>query len=534
MKKNILFLGCFLVGYILMAQEDAWVYLTDKPNASYYLEHPTEMLTQKALDRKNAQNIAIDLRDVPVHENYITQLKAATGITVMAKSKWFNAVHVRGSIAAIKNLSNLSFVSTIVYANKNQNTKQLKQKQKAKFQETTTTFNYGSATNQTKMLNIDKLHEANFTGAGVTIAVLDGGFPSVNTMMAFKRLRDAGNIKGVYDFVDRDDDVYSNTTTNHGTLVLSVMAAYIETEFVGVAPDASYYLFITEDGNSESPVEESYWVEAAERADSLGVNVINTSLGYSDFDNSNYSYTSADMNGYTTFITKGANIAFEKGLLLVNSAGNSGSQGITAPADSPNVFTIGAVNAQKSYVTFSSVGSDTQPTFKPDVMAQGAATSTVTPNNTVVNANGTSFSSPIIAGAMACLKQALPNVSNQELMQIVRESASLFTNPNYQYGYGIPDFWTAYNNAVLLVENRSLNNSVILYPNPTSHNMLISTILQDTPFNVAIYNTLGKRILSMETIYNNTPIDVSRLPNGIYIVSITTNAFSKSLKLLKN
>ncbi len=533
MEKTILFLGCFLFGYMLNAQEeDAWIYLTDKYNVSYYLNNPTEILTQKAINRKNAQNIAIDVRDVPVNENYISELKNVADLQVLAKSKWFNAVHVRGTQSAIRNLSDLDFVKTIVYANKSLNSKPLKQKAKAKFQETTTVFNYSNATNQTEMISVHKLHEANFTGAGITIAVLDGGFPSVNTMTAFQRLRNAGNIKGTYDFVDRDDDVYTNTTTDHGTNVLSVMAAYVENEYVGTAPDASYYLFITEDNRSETPVEESYWIEAAERADSLGVDVINTSLGYSDFDNTNYSYTSAEMDGKTTFITKGANIAFEKGLLLVNSAGNNGNLGVLAPADSPYVFSIGAVNSEKDYVSFSSVGSTTQPSIKPDVMAKGSAASIVNKNDLITNAYGTSFASPIIAGSMACLKQAFPNLSNEKIMQYVRESASMYTTPNYQYGYGIPNFWEAYNAITLSTENTSLHNLIVLYPNPSQHRIFVKTTLH-TPFNLYIYNTLGKRVLNKETVYSNMPINISTLPRGLYIVTIEAGSFSESLKFVK-
>ena len=197
------------------------------------------------------------------------------------------------------------------------------------------------------MINADDLHIADYTGDGVTIAVLDAGFINVNTMGAFQRLRDAGDLLDGYDFVNRNPDVYANTSSAHGTQVLSTMAGYILNGYVGTAPDASYYLFITEDSADENPVEESYWVEAVERADSLGVDLINTSLGYKSYapNYPTYSYTSADLDGNTAFITKGSNIAFEKGLVLINSAGNSGGSGVGAPADSQYVLSIGAVNS---------------------------------------------------------------------------------------------------------------------------------------------------------------------------------------------
>ncbi|WNH12113.1 S8 family serine peptidase [Thalassobellus suaedae] len=263
------------------AQQDAWVYITDKQDVANSIANPISILSQKAIDRKAAHGVVIDERDVPVNESYIAQLKSATGITVMAKSKWFNAVHVRGTVTDINALSSLSFVSSIDFADKTMNTsKQTLEKKESKFQETFTAFNYGDTANQIKMFNGDQLHLLDYTGTGMTVAVLDGGFPNVNTMTSFQRLRDAGHILDDYDFVNRDDDVYTNTASDHGTWVLSTMAGYIENEYVGTAPDASYYLFITEDGKKENPVEESYWVEAAERADSLGVDVINTSLGY--------------------------------------------------------------------------------------------------------------------------------------------------------------------------------------------------------------------------------------------------------------
>ena len=439
MKKWMFFFMVLNTASILLAQQDAWVYLKDKQNVEASIENPSTVLSQKAIDRKNAHGVVIDARDVPVNETYISELKSVIGITIMAKSKWFNAVHVRGSETDINNLvGSFSFVDYIQFADKSLNvTNKSHSKQQSKFTESLTNFNYGSAENQIQMLKGDQLHLSNYTGTGIVVAVVDAGFPNVNTMASFQRLRNANNILGTYDFVSRDSDVYTNTTSNHGTLVLSTMAGYVENKYVGTAPDASYYLFITEDGSSENPVEESYWVEAVERADSLGVDVINTSLGYTTYDNPNYSYTNADMNGNTTFITKGANIAFEKGMLLINSAGNSGNDSwniVGAPADAAGVFSIGAVDALGNYAYFSSSGSSIQPSHKPDVTAQGLASAVITENDIIATANGTSFSSPILAGAMVCLRQALPSLTNEQLMQLVRESSSLYNTPNYFLG----------------------------------------------------------------------------------------------------
>ena len=304
MKKCLLLLIMLCTQLSLFAQQDAWVYLTDKQNVSSSISNPITILSQKAIDRKNAHGVIIDARDVPVNETYISQLKSATGITVMAKSKWFNAVHVRGSETDIKNLtSTFSFINNIDFADKSLTLKTVQQKKQSKLENIATIFNYGSAANQIQMIKGDKLHVANYTGTGMTVAVLDAGFPNVNTMSSFSYLRNAGNILGGYDFVNRNDNVYLNNASSHGTWVLSTMAGYIQDQYVGTAPDAAYYLFITEDAPTENPVEESYWVEAAERADSLGVDVINTSLGYTTFDNASYNHAPADMNGNTTYIT---------------------------------------------------------------------------------------------------------------------------------------------------------------------------------------------------------------------------------------
>ena len=539
--RNIgLICSLFLFCSILNAQQDAWVYLADKENVSAAIANPISILSQKAIDRKNLHGILIDSRDVPVNENYITQLKNASGILVMAKSKWFNAVHVRGSQSDIQSLTSLSFVNGVDFADKTLSIKQKKAihtAKQSKLENTSATFNYGNSSNQIEMIKGDDLHLLDYTGTGMTVAVIDAGFPNANTMGAFARFRNTGNLLGSYDFVNRDMDVFTNTTSNHGTLVLSTMVGYIENEFVGTAPDAAYYLFITEDATSENPVEESYWVEAAERADSLGVDVINTSLGYTTYDNPNYSYTANDMDGNTTYITRGANIAFEKGLLLINSAGNSGGAGnpwqiVGAPADAEGVFSIGAVDNNGNYASFSSKGNATQPNQKPDVVAQGLASSIITENNIVSTANGTSFSGPIMAGGLVCLWQALPNKTNAEIMQLVRASASQYTTPDNFLGYGIPDLQLALNTSLSVTGFKTQDISV--YPNPI-HNLINFNFSDNKKdIDVVLYNILGEEILISKVSITQNSMDVSTLPNGLYILKFNSNGITKSIKIIKD
>ena len=543
MKKVLLLLVFCCFHYNLIAQiEDAWIYFADKENVAASIANPLSILTQKAIDRKNAHGVVIDDRDVPVNETYITQLKNATGISVLAKSKWFNAVHVRGSQTEIESLTSFTFVSVIDFADKNLNAKNTKTKTKlnhtklSKEENNLTVFNYGDATNQIEMFNGDKLHLADYTGDGMTIAVLDSGFPNVDNMTSFQRLRNAGNILGTYDFVNRDIDVYTGTTSSHGTWVLSDMAGYIENNFVGTAPDASYYLFITEDAPNENPVEESYWVEAVERADSLGVDLVNTSLGYTTYDNPNYSYTQADMDGNTAFISKGANIAFEKGLLLVTSAGNSGNTSwgiVSAPADASGAFTVGAVDLNGNYASFSSRGNAIQPNQKPDVVAQGQASYVIGTNDVIGTLNGTSFSSPILAGGITCLWQALPNKTNAEIMQLVRESATQFTSPDYFLGYGIPNLEWALNTTLAFNTDLADNFDVQIYPNPVRDNLFIKLPDLSESTTLKIYNILGEEINTYNISESINEINTVSLAQGLYIVKLTSKTYSKSVKLIK-
>jgi len=541
MKKKLLLFLLLISQYLVFAQtQEAWVYLADKENVQTSIDNPLTILTQDAIDRKNAHGVVIDERDVPVNESYISQLEMQTGITVKAKSKWFNAVHVRGTEADINTLSNLGFVKSIDFADKSLNTGRTSQsKNKFSVEESQVNFMYGSTQNQVEMINVDALHLQDFAGEGMVIAVLDASFTNVNTMAAFQGLRDDGRLLGGYDFVDGTNDVYAFNPSgiSHGTMVLSTMAGFVQDEYVGTAPNASYYLFRTEDVYRENPVEMSYWVEAAERADSLGVDVINSSLAYKDFDGSNYDYTAAEMDGHTTFISKGANIASEKGLLVVNSAGNSGFNdgghgGIWAPADAPGVLSIGAVDANGNIAGFSSRGSDYQSTLKPDVVAQGQAAYIVDKNELIASYNGTSFSSPITAGGVTCLWQALPNATNTEIMDYVRQSASQYATPDYNYGYGIPDFELALTIGFSAQEEKV--TELKLFPNPATSTLFVKIPPDIENSIITIFDVSGKIIMQKSIMDSADSVDVSSIASGLYLVSFKSKQLSKTFKLIKS
>ncbi|UOK42325.1 MULTISPECIES: S8 family serine peptidase [Flavobacterium] len=537
MKKISLFI-VLLLSLKSFSQEDAWIYFMDKPNAQSYIDNPINMLSQRAINRRITQGIALNVQDAPIHQSYIDQVEAAAGITVKAKSKWQNAVHVRGTQSNIAALSALSFVSSIRYANhslnpggriasvSNRNTQKIN-----KFMDTQVNYNYGSSATQVQMLNAHWLHQQDYTGEGKIIAVMDAGFPGVNTQEPFRRLRDYNLILGGYDFVNRTNNPY--TGFQHGTQVLSNMGGFVDNQLIGTSPNAKYYLFITEDMNDENPVEESYWVEALEMADSLGVDVVNTSLGYFEYSNPAYSYTYNDLNGQKSFASRAANIAFSKGMICVTSAGNSGNTSnpyIGVPADAATNLTVGAVNTNEVKTGFSSIGPTFDGRIKPDLMAMGLNATVATENGTISSGSGTSFAGPILAGAVTSFWSAFPNKTNAEIIQLVKGSADRFSNPNNDYGYGIPDFQLAFNNAISASQFEE--KKFMLYPNPAKNQIIVSFTPSVKDSEISLYNILGQTVLKKK-IKDNQSIDIDNLNAGIYTYKITLNQKTETGKLIK-
>lgn len=527
----ILFL---LISTVMFSQEDAWVYFNAKPNAQTYLDSPALILSQRALDRRSNQSIALNFTDVPVEASYVIQIKASTGITVLAQSKWLNALHIQGSQANILALKSISFVDKIDFANKGLNTtsKKVRENQTEKTNDklqTAIDYAYGSSANQIQMLNGHVLHQQNYTGTGKIIAVMDAGFPGVNTAQPFQRLRDNNLILGGYDYVARNANFYSGGS--HGTSVLSTMGGYKENALVGTAPDASYYLFRTEIDATEEPLEESLWVEAAEKADSLGVDIITTSLGYfAQRDNPNYNYTYSHMNGVTTFISRGAEIAFSKGIIVVASAGNEGNKTekhIGGPADAVSVIAVGSVNAAKSRSSFSSIGPSSDGRIKPDVMAQGKDAVVSDTSGNIGVSDGTSFSCPIMAGMIACLWQAFPTKTNQEIRNMVIQSSDKYLTPDNNYGYGIPNF-----GATLAIDTFA-NKDFIVYPNPATTTIMFSFPDGINNASVVIYSILGQKVIDKKITGQNPNLSLESLKSGLYFYIFDAAGLHKTGKIIK-
>jgi len=535
--KKILLLLVTILSFSAYAQEDAWVFFTGKPNAQTFLNSPLTMLSQRSLDRRSAQNIPLDIQDVPIHQAYIDQVTAAAGITVKAKSRWLNCLHVRGTAASIYALANLPGVDHLEFADASLNLRMPSSPAQIqpvnKSMETLVTFNYGNSFNQIHMMNGDLLHQQNFTGAGKVVAVLDAGFPGVNTLNPFARLRNNNLLLGGYDFVNKNTNFY--TGDSHGMMVLSTMGGYVDAQLVGTAPDAKYYLYITEDVNSENPVEESNWVEASEMADYVGADIITSSLGYFGFDNTNYGHTYADMTGNKAFASRGANIAFTRGIIVVASAGNEGASTephVGVPAEANNVLAIGAVRSNRNIASFSSIGPSFDGRIKPDLMAQGQASVLSTTSGNVGTANGTSFSGPILAGMIATFWSAVPTLTNQEVVNYVKQSADRFANPNNQYGYGIPDFSAALNTALAVA---SVSKDLFtVYPNPASTEISVQLPNTVQEASISIYTSVGQLLQQSTVNAASSSVSIAQLPAGIYFYQIRSGAQLQAGKLIKN
>lgn len=520
MKKILLF--CFLAGYsnTFSQTQLVFVFFKDKPNKAAFFANPLSELSQKSLNRRTALGISLNDQDAPIEQSYIQNIQNL-GFTVTDYSKWLNGVAVNATTAQITLLQTQPFVASVESFAKNgtpivQPGPVNKWKSPANTKKILTTFEYGSGTEQIDQSNIRPLHLAGFTGTGISIAVIDTGFPTVNTGDAFLRLRNNNKIKGGYDFVTKSTDIYNSSLNAHGTTVLGVMGGYLENVFVGSAPDADFYLYRSENSSAEIPEEELYWIEAAEEADRKGAEIITTSLGYNVFDNPQYNYTYADMNGNTSFIARGAGIAAEKGIFVLAASGNSGNDSwhyLLTPADNPKVFTIGAVDASGNSSSFSSYGPNSIGMVKPDGSTRGTATTTVLGNTTYVT-NGTSLATPIAAGGVACLLQAFPAMNREQLKTKLRQTASLYPNHTDQMGFGILNFGSLYN-SVLNTSEVVKKEKFTLFPNPVKNILNIAS--ENVINSLEIYDNLGRLIRKAE---NQKSVKTDDFTKGVYYLKI--------------
>ncbi|RZK77232.1 MAG: serine protease [Pedobacter sp.] len=412
--------------------------LKDKGTSEYSLAQPQQFLSAKAIERRRRQNIAIDAIDLPISAQYLKEIENVGG-KIAAKSKWLNTVTVHSDDQfLVEKYKALPFVKDVIKVWQGKkitgsSTAYVDVPQVVTNHTAQTTFDYGTATNNISVNNGQVLHQQGFKGAGIDIAVIDVGFQGLNANNAFKNV----NIKGAKSFIYGINNPYS--IGYHGVEVTSCMAVNLPGTHVGTAPEANYWLLQTEDESSEFPVEEDYWVSAAEYADSVGVDIINSSLYYATSYSTDYGrYKFEDMDGKTAISSRGANIAASKGILVINCAGNDQSW-VGAPADAPGVLAVGSVNYRGETSFFTSWGITVDGRMKPDVMAQGSYSSVIGINGSQKYSAGTSFASPTLCGLIACLWQAYPKLTAAELRDVVRKSADKANKPEVPFGYGIPD-----------------------------------------------------------------------------------------------
>lgn len=501
----------------------AFIGFVDKVGTSYSLNQPLDFLSQRALDRRQNRGVLIDSLDLPISQIYEDAVLNFNVEKVYA-SKWLNGILVSYTDAlSIDSILQLPFV--VEQTSVDQVLE--KRPQPGKLDDLTEwkpvnndniQTDYGASYNQIHQINLNPLHDQGYLGQGVMIAVLDAGFNYADTMMAYQQAWNNGQIVATYDFV-RDTALHYFGLSNHGQQVWSTIAANIDGIYVGTATASDYILFVTEDAANEYIGELYYWVVAAERADSIGVDIINTSLGYVDFDNPDFDFTHDDLDGSYSVIAQGVNAAKDRGIFCAVSAGNEGDkswQKITTPADAFGSFTMGAVGETGNYAAFSSIGPTADMRVKPDVMARGEKAAVMNRLGYPYQINGTSFSAPIMAGAAACLIQKWPQHSVDEYYQQLRLSADRHTHPDAYFGYGIPNISLAGDLLTGLPET-STSSSPLFYQN---NNELLWRA-DDKIVEINIYDLRGVWLESHQVADQNRVV-LNLNQTSIYLVQAIT------------
>lgn len=506
-----------------------FVSFTDKDSCGYSLSQPQQFLTQRALDRRAAANIAVDSLDLPVTRQYLQQVKASGGY-VLNVSRWFNGASVRiNDSASYYAIAALPFVKSMECTQHDSRPMTAPRRSSVNLERSTNDFI--SSAGLIAQMNLQPLLDNGYRGAGKVVAVIDGGFPGVNNAAPFDSVRP--RILGTKNYAYLGQSVYG-VGLDHGSRVLSVMAGNISNfkgSIQGTAPDASYYLFLTEITEIESPLEMDNWVAAVEYADSLGVDVCSTSLGYFFFDDYEFDLSYEMMDGRSTRSSLAATLAAHRNMLIVNAVGNEGLgtwRYITTPSDAEDILGVGAVTIEGNHAPFSSYGPSYDNRVKPDLSALGVNCPLVDASGEITASNGTSFACPALAGAATSLWSALPHLTALELRQLLIEHASQYLNPDDQLGYGIPDIYESYLSARLTgveeVENRPLmvyaKNGAIFYQIPAAGE-------------VKVFNNQGIEIECFHVEQGNGRHDVSTWPNGVYVFHYTNGQTTYTEKFIK-
>ena len=533
--KVVLFVLLSIPGSVFCQNHWYWIGFTDKDDSPFKIEDPTSYLSKKTIDKRKKFNIPVDTYDIPVNQKYIDSIKNL-GFNIMYSLKWFNGVVAETEDTELFNLlNNIGFIREVKLIAAADGYKSFSNKFKTE-EEPDTEFQ--NSFTQIEQVNGFYLHNKGYKGKDKVIGVFDAGFYHVDSLEPFKQLWENGQILGYRDYARSGTDFFEHNW--HGMAVLSVMAGDIPGYLTGTAPEAGYWLLRTEVVAYEQYIEEYNWAAAAEFADSIGIDLINSSLGYSLFDAPFTDYSYGDMDGKTAVSSKAAAMAARKGILVIVSAGNEGNdpwQYITAPSDADSVLAAGAIDGSGNYAYFSSIGPSADNRVKPDVMTQGMSVTLVNYDEQIGANNGTSFSAPVLTGMAASLWQAFPDASNIDIIRAIQRSADRYSDPDDFYGYGIPDFEKAY--AILAKKLEDDQEDIKIYSDELTGNVKL-IVLCDEPENITIevFDLQGKRHLLKskvsEAYYNEMEIDLSSLNSGIYFIRVSLPGHvSKTLKTVK-
>lgn len=540
---------CALLGLVHQgrSQDRYAVFFKNKPQTGYSLASPEAYLSAKALSRRGKEKIGIDSLDLPISEKYLSGIATHTN-QLLYSSKWLNAALVVATLEGVKDLQALPYVEQVSLVAKGflpktgnkllptSNQPAVTNHPKWDGRELvtqTTAYDF-----QNQLLGINDMHKAGFTGKGVLVAVFDAGFPGMQQAAAFSHVFANKRLVGQLDVVRPwNKDVFKDN--QHGTNVASLIVANQPDVLVAGAYNAQLILAITEDEGSEYPIEELNWVRAAEYADSLGVDIINSSLGYLDFDDPSLTYTTTQLDGKTTYISKGADIAAKKGILVVNSVGNygaAGSSSLVAPADAKGILAVGSVSTASTVSAFSSRGPTADGRIKPELMAFGEGPVLIRSTGMPASAQGTSFSAPQVAALAAGLWEAKPEWTKDELLQALIKSGGQQASPDNNLGNGIPNFRAAYYGALLALADEEKSTSSI-YPNPLFAEELAVVFGQDLSATIRIVDRAGRtvieRLLVRDSPKNPFQISLSSLPAGLYVVHLQDGKEVMHTKLIK-
>lgn len=538
-NRFIAFFGLFLFFPTYSSAEIVYffyVQLSDKNNTPYSISNPSAFLSQRAIDRRVAMGISCDSTDLPLQPNYVNQI-ANSGVKIHSKSKWLNGLTITTTdtsiIAQIRNFAFVKQVDLTAEIN-------FPDAQPSKIKRENDLYEYGIADSQISQLHGKVLHNQGYTGKDIHIAVIDAGFKNVDINPRFDSLRLQGRLLGTNDFVIPGNNVYAEDS--HGANVLSIMAGNYPNQYLGTAPHASYWLIRTEYAPTETRAELDFWVAGIEFADSVGVDVTNTSLGYSEFDSVPTNFSYADMNGKVSRASIAATMASHKGIIVTVSAGNEGNKPwkyLSSPADADDIFTIGAATSTGSPSSFSSFGPSSDGRIKPDLSAMGTSTAYVSTSGSVSTGNGTSYASPVMAGMLACylqfVKSNLSHYNVTDIRQAVLKSASLFTTPDAQLGYGFPDFQVAMNNILLTnnLQNNKTSRIQLLYSADKKYIKLKIPIEQfDNTMRVRIVNLTGNIVMDKLIYTIDTELNTNNLVPGIYVANIYAKKINSSIKFV--